>query len=509
MKKVSLLVFKSYIGPLFVTFFISLFVLLMQFLWKWIEDFIGKGLSWDVITETLLYSACNLIPMALPLAVLLASVMTFGNMGEHYELTALKAAGISLQKTMRPLIVLIGLISIGAFFFSNNVLPYTNLKMASKLYDVTQQRPEVNIKQGVFSNDIDGYSIKVGRKVPGSSMMYDFMIYNHTSLQGNIEVTVADSGIIKITNDKKNMIATLYSGDSYSEMQDNTNGQQKPFRHDKFKKQVVVFQLSGFNKKQSDEDLFKNNYQMMNLSQLDYSVDSLSKLYNHRLESFPVVLLNATYNRYDFKSKNSGDTVLMLKDSLRNYKPYNKLTTTYNFDTVYVQLQSIAKKQALDLAIEHATRIKAEIETNAADIYERGKWIRKHELAWYQKFTLSFACLIFFFIGAPLGSIIRKGGFGLPFIVSTLLFMVYYIISVTGQKFVREDVMPVIVGAWLSSVTLFPLGVFLTYKATTDSSLFNTDSYLSGIKKFFVKLSNLRKKKKTDLDYDPINDETN
>jgi lipopolysaccharide export system permease protein len=472
----------------------------MQFLWKWIEDFIGKGLDWYYIAEIMMYASASLVPMALPLAVLLASVMTYGNLGEHYELTALKASGISLPKAMQPLMYITVIISIGAFFFSNNVLPYTNLKMATRLYDITHQRPEVSIKEGIFNNDIEGYSIKVGRKNKNSSIMYNFMIYDHTARQGNPDVILADSGILKITADKKHMLVTLYKGEHFIEMSEN-NPQLKeyPYRHDKFGKQTMVFDMIGFDFKQSDENIFKSNYQMMNLAQLDTTIDSLNILFKERFNKFPVQIQQSAYERFDFKIQNKKDTVGILKDSLKKYKSYKELVSKANLDSVYQNLDFENKNRASDIALDFAKRTQENIKVGADDLYERGKWIRKHELAWYRKFSLSFACLIFFFIGAPLGAIIRKGGFGMPFLVSTILFMIYYIISIMGEKFVREGILPVIIGAWLSSAVLFPFGILLTYKAATDSALLDTDSYVSAFKNRFQKIKsffNIRKQKK-------------
>jgi lipopolysaccharide export system permease protein len=474
----------------------------MQFLWKWIEDFIGKGLEWTVIAEIMMYASASLVPMALPLAVLLASVMTYGNLGEHYELTALKASGISLQKAMLPLVYLTVIISIGAFFFSNNVLPYTNLKMATRLYDVTHQRPEVSIRQGIFNNDIEGYSIKVGRKSKNSSMMYDFMIYDHTARQGNPQVVLADSGTLKIADNKKFMIVTLYHGEQYEEMNEkNPQTREYPSRHDKFGKQTMIFQLLGSDFKPTDESIFRSNYQMMNLKQLTYTIDSLNSIVKEREKKISSQIRDANYGKFEFKVRNMNDTAGLKKDSTRKYKPYNELIVKTNLDTVYKHFDADKKNRTLDIALEYARRAQENIKTGADDISERGKWIRKHQLAWYRKFSLSFACLIFFFIGAPLGAIIRKGGFGMPFLVSTILFMIYYIITIMGEKFVREEIMPVFIGSWLSSAALFPFGIFLTYKAATDSALLNTDAYAVAFKNFFQKITsffNSNKEKKNE-----------
>ncbi len=486
-KRLHLLVVKSYIGPLIVTFFISLFVLVMQFLWVYIEDLVGKGLEWTVIVELLTYAAAGLVPLALPLAILFASIMTFGDMGEHFELTAMKSAGISLQKIMAPLIVLSVIISIGAFFFSNNVIPYTNLKTGSLLYDVMHQRPELNIKEGIFNNDIDGYSIKIKSKNPNTAMMYDFMIYDHSEKRGNPKVTLADSGRMEMTDDQRYMIVTLYHGRTYEEMKEKNRGIHKkyPQHQDKFEKQTIIFELEGTELKRTDEALFKHNYQMKNLKELAHSEDSLRKKLNLKKENFIAGLNRSKYYRYERKITNYADTAQLIRDSIiKNIKP-QKLKVIENLDSLYLTMDEGSKQRALEIALEYAQNSKKLIQTTEKDLYERQKNIQKHKAAWHEKLTLSFACLIFFFIGAPLGAIIRKGGFGLPFLVSILFFLTYYVITITGKKLAQEGTWEAWQGMWLSSAFTLPLGIFLTYKATTDSVLFDLDTYIDIIKRPF------------------------
>ncbi len=495
MKQIHRLVLKSYIGPLFVTFFISLFFLLMQFLWKWVDDFVGKGLEWSIIGNILFYASSNLVPLALPLGILLASIMTFGNMGEQYELTAMKASGISLMKTMKPLIVLTVLMSFGAFFFSNNVLPYTNLKLAKLLYDVSRKRPELNIKTGIFNNDIEGYSIKIDSKNQETGMMYDFMIYNHLHRKGNPEVILADSGKLSVSADEKYMKVVLYSGRSYNEMEEKTKPKSKkeyPHRRDKFSKQILMLALTGFEMKESDVSIFKKNYQMMTIKQLRYVIDSLSEHFIIRKDEAVSRLLRYNYSKYESKGYlhlkpkiPDNRPVISIEDTVKKIKPATKSPKTkistkqlpsINIDSIYANLSDAKKAQVLEITLGNVNKTKQSIESNAIAIFDRAKWIKKHELAWYRKFSMSFACLIFFFIGAPLGAIIRKGGFGLPILVSILFFMVYYVLTMTGEKFARDGIIPVFAGAWLSSFVLFPIGVFITYQAVRDSNLLNTEA---------------------------------
>jgi len=277
MKRLHKFIIKSFLGPFFMTFFICVFILLMQFLWKYIDELVGKGLDWKIVTELLVYASFGLIPLAFPLAMLLASIMTFGNLGENYELVAMKASGISLFRIMKPLLVVTCIMTMIAFYFSNNILPITNLKFYSLLYSVKEQKPEMIIKEGVFSNDIDNYSIKVERKGRDNNMLYDLMIYNHSQDNGNTNVTVADSGKMEITEDKKFMSVTLYNGQSYTEQRENASGRDKrfPFSRETFEKEVINISMIGFEFNRKDETLWKNSSKMMNIDLLVSQGDSM------------------------------------------------------------------------------------------------------------------------------------------------------------------------------------------------------------------------------------------
>lgn len=449
----------------------------MQFIWLWVEDLIGKGLDWMIIVKILYYAAASLVPMALPLAVLLASVMTFGNLGEHFELTAMKSSGISLWRIMNPLIVFIVALSIGAFFFSNNVLPYTTLKYARLLYDVSRKRPELNIKTGVFNNDIDGFSIKIEDKDMKTGMMYGFMIYDHTKQKGNKEVTVADSGEIRITDDQKNMIVTLYNGSNFIDMKEKQGKEEYPFKHDHFSQQTIIFQLPDISMKESNENLFKRHYEILNTSQLTIVIDSLEEEYDTRTIIFHDKLMNYNYFKHEKKSYDKKGSDKYTTDSVNKFKKPEKLISLINLDSLYKEMKNKDKLLVIKETLSSLKRIRINLENNDQSLYNRLKWLKKHQLAWYKKFSLSFACLVFFFIGAPLGAIIRKGGFGLPILVSVVLFMFYYVLYILGEKAASEDIMPVFIGAWLASGILFPLGVFITYKATKDSKIINIQKF--------------------------------
>jgi len=455
------------------TFFIILFILIMQFLWKYIDDLVGKGLDIVTLGELLFYFAISFMPMALPLAILLAALMTFGNMGENFELTALKSSGISLQRIMLPLIVLIILISVGAFFFSNNILPYSNLKSRSLLHDIQKQRPELNIQPGSFYNGIDGFSIKIAEKDPGTNLMHNILIYDHRDKKGNISVTYADSGYMKITPNELNLIFNLYNGHSYSEMQqDNRNKNQRrnktyPHRHDQFGEETIIFDLTGFGLNRSNEDLFKSHYSMLNLYGLEYYRDSFSIILNDRKELFTKTMLASNLLKYPnfIIMKPEKEDVRVVKTL--DFRPQERLK----------DLSTEKQRIVISQALVNAKAAKKNVTDSKTSIVWRAKTIKRYEIEWQRKFTLSFACFIFFFIGAPLGAIIRKGGLGTPVVVSVLFFVIYYVISLMGEKFAREMVITPFEGMWASSFILLPLGIFLTYKATTDSVIMNTETY--------------------------------
>ncbi len=468
MKKLHLFVLKTYTGPLISTFFVVVFVLLMQFLWKYIDDLIGKGLELAVITELLVYTSAGLVPLALPLAILLSSLMTFGNLGENFELTALKSAGVSLQRIMSPLIILTIFMSIGAFYFANNVLPYTNLKMRSLLYDVQQQRPEMQIREGIFYNGIDNYSIKVADKNHRTNMMYDIKIYDHTDRRGNLKVTIADSGFMRITEDKSYLVTTLYSGYNYEEMEERARQRQLrtfPHRNDVFSEQVLIIELSGFDLQRTDEEAFRHNSQMMNLTQLKMTIDSLDQVLSKQVSEHTDNLITSSFFKKEAFRHRVSDT---LTPASRKPLDIQGLEQDLTLDQ---------ERRAWDHALVDARLMRNQIISTKTNFDWQNKRIRRYEIELHRKFTLSFACFIFFFIGAPLGAIIRKGGLGMPVVVSVLFFVLYYVIDISALKFVRELVIPAFPGMWISSIILLPMGIFLTYKATTDSVIMNTETY--------------------------------
>jgi lipopolysaccharide export system permease protein len=434
----------------------------MQFLWKYVDDLIGKGLEWYVVAELLLYASASLVPLALPMAILLSSIMTFGNLGEHYELVAMKSSGLSLQRIMRPLVVFIIFISVSAFFFSNNLLPLANLKMGTLLYDITHQKPAIEIREGIFYNGIDGYSIRVGRKENDGNLLKDILIYDHTDRTGNSKVIVAESGTMKMSDNKQFMILNLYNGYSYDEQyHEHKNDFNFPLLRAKYREQVIRMDLSGFQFSRSDEEIFKDNYQMLNLNQLSEAIIEMKENDNKRRSEFKEHL-NENY----YRNRPRTDSIFDFHKETKDLKP------------VFFEDFSITeKKQIMETSMNLARSVKSYSETFVMDYANRSKFIYRHEVEWHRKLTLPFACVILFFIGAPLGAIIRKGGLGMPVVMSFIFFIIFHVITISGEKFVKEGVMEAWGGMWLASIILLPVGVFLTYKAANDSVIFDIGFY--------------------------------
>jgi len=479
MKKLQTYMLKSFLGPFIFTFFIALFILLLQFLWKYIDDLVGKGLEWHIIARLLFYASSTFVPLALPLAILLSSLMTFGNLGENYELVSIKAAGISLRKAMKPLAILAVFISIAAFLFSNYVLPVANLKFGSLLYDVRQQKLAFNINEGIFYDGLDNIVIQVGSKDKDNKTIYDVKIYDHTDRKGNTKVTLASKGIMELSHDKQKLIFTLFDGNSYSEIEESGYRKTRPFQRMKFDKQILVFDLGDFQLNRTNEDLFRSHYSMLNIEQLNYSIDSLSKSKVERVEFYKKKYLKR-YAYIDQMDSTMVDTVIITDKPAQDSLKYPLINNFNNEAAVQILANSLKNVRSLK---ENVLFYKKEIES-------RDLILKKHEVVWNQKFKLSIACLIFFFIGAPLGAIIRKGGLGLPVVISVLFFVVYHVTSITGEKAALTGEWNVNIGVWLSTLVILPIGLFLTWKATTDAPLLDAEIW----GRFFNKFRFLKKK---------------
>ncbi len=441
----------------------------MLFLFKYIDDLIGKGFEWYIILELLMYAAATNVALSLPLAILLSSIMTFGSMGENYELVAIKSAGISLQKAMYPLIITITFLSIGAFLFSDYMLPVANLKMGSLLYDVRNQKAAFLIENGVFNSSIPGYSIRVDNKEDDGNVLKGITIYDHTSGNGNSNILIAKEGEMSKTDDGNFLLLKLKDGIRYEESQGSAgyNPRQRLIRS-RFKETEQKFDLSSFAFKREDENLFKQNYQMLNIKQLKFYEDSIRKARdsvgnNIFLQSSPYLkIFNTTKDFSKYKPK---------KDVSKNKMILSDLSTT-------------SKNGAVSTALESIRSIKEVTDRKIQSRADFNKIIRRYIIEYNRKFTLSISCLVLFLIGAPLGAIIRKGGLGLPVVMSVLFFLIYHIISTMGEKFAKEGQISPQLGMWMAILILTPVGFFLTYKATIDSVLFDIDAY----KKFFQKI---------------------
>lgn len=474
MKKLHLYMLRSYLGPFVFTFFVSLFILLLQFLWKYIDDLVGKGLEGIIIAKLMFYASSTFVPLALPLAILLSSLMTFGNLGEHYELVAVKSVGISLRKAMKPLIYLAVFFSLAAFYFSNYVLPVANLKFGSLLYDVRQQKLAFNLNEGVFNTGLENYVIYVGKKDEDNQTIYDVKIYDHSEMMGNTRITTAKKGIIQLTPDQKKIIFTLIDGERYIENTDEKNYREtRPFEKMKFQKQIIKFDLTEFQLNRTNEELFKTHYSMLNIQQLNKSIDSLSNNLIEKNHAYK----DKYYRQYSY---------IRAKDTIGQNK--NEVIDTIVKKLKYPLLDNYsneAKAQIIDAALKGGRIARDNVIFYKNDYEGKQQVISKHIIVWHQKFKLSLACLIFFFIGAPLGAIIRKGGLGLPVVVSVVFFVLYHVVSMTGEKAAKAGDWNIIFGVWLSTIIILPLGLFLTYKATTDAPLLDAESW----KKTFDKIN--------------------
>ena len=482
-KRLYIFILKSFLPLFAMTFFIVLFIVLMQFLWKNIDDLVGKGLPFSLIAELFFYAGVSMVPMALPLAILLASLMTYGNFGEKFELTAMKASGISLVHSMRPLIILITLIAIGAFFFQNYALPPAQVKMWTLLFSMRQKSPEVEIPEGVFYDQIPGYNLLIQKKNPETGMLYDVMIYDVTRGGDNATILVADSGRMAFTGDMRYLYLHLFTGEQFENLREQKAlDRNVPFRRETFlDKQILIPFDANFNR--MDEGGIRSQYVGKNIVELQhtidsvsYRVDSIGGLYANdlRRDAFPLMVDRRTGQPTFHQTEATS-----VKETEIEEEPVKPI----DMDSLLRSLPMDQRERVFDNALMVSKRHVNEMQFKSASIAEEKKSIRRHKLELLKKYTLSVACLIFFFIGAPLGAIIRKGGLGTPLVISVLLFLFYYIIDNTGYKMARDGYWEVWIGIWLSTFILAPLGIYVTYKAMNDSAVFNPDSYKELIRK--------------------------
>lgn len=478
-KKLDIFIAKQF-GLLFMgTFFICQFVLMMQFLWRYIDDLIGKGLTMDVMAQFFWYMGLMLVPQALPLAILLSSLMTFGNLGESSELTAIKAAGISLMQAFRSLIVITIIIMFGSFYFQNNVGPKSNMKLAQLLISMKQKSPELEIPEGIFYDGIPNCNLYVQKKDLKTGKLYGIMIYRMTDSYEDAAIILADSGMLQSTAEKKHLVLSLYSGEWFENMQSSAlaNTAAVPYRRETFISKKIILDFDG-DFSMTDAASLSGNAKGKSLEKINHDIDSLNQLY----DSIGRIYLNEANVRFY-----GGAQRINKKDSLKEIKKGEKLI----FDTLYNKLPQDKKLMAVNQAQSTVQQELSDLDFKSMSTSDADYMIRQHKIEAINKFTLALSCLIFFFIGAPLGAIIRKGGLGFPVVISVLVFIVFFILDNTGYRMSRSGMWAIWFGKGLAPAVLTPLAIFVTYKATNDSSVFNMDVY----KEFFMKLLGLRQKR--------------
>ncbi|ANH82788.1 permease [Niabella ginsenosidivorans] len=563
MKKLDKLIIKSFIGPFVATFFITLFVLVMQFFWLWIDDFVGKGLDAVTILKFIWYQSAVLIPLALPLAVLLSSLMTFGNLGESFELVAIKSAGISLLRFMRPLVFVSLLISLGAFLFANYIIPVATLKSRTMLADIVLAKPAFDIKEGVFYDKLDRFAIKIGKKEKDDSTIRDVIVFENNYSGGGLQdnFVVAKDGVMKPSPDKRFLDIVFKDGWRYQERGSRSDSSTEYIRLG-FKEYKMQLDISSFNFKASDDSSNRNNERVLSMRQLDIAIDSMTRFANLEIDRYrssmrnnfsllmykdsvvkgvviPDSVLNFKKNNDAFrgldsitgravstltdKAKTPSDSTVRKKDSagstalagsskrIRNSKsrqaaalkkPDTVAAATtpaaaralkkdsaarrdsaalakrkLEANTITAFLPDSAQLNLTERAIGNINIAKDNASINLGSIQEQEKSIRRYKIEWHKKIVLALACFLMFMIGAPLGSIIRKGGLGTPMIFAIIFFLVFYFSSNTGEKMAKEGSLTPFSGMWLSTFILTPIGAFLTYKAMRDSNLFNKEFY--------------------------------
>lgn len=482
-KKLDKLILKSFIGPFIATFFIALFVLMMQSLWKYIDDLVGKDLDLLTIGQFLWYASASLLILAIPIAILISSIMTFGNLGESFELIAIKSAGISLLRFMRPLIIFSIFLCFVSFFFANNVIPFATLKFKTIYYDIAYKKPALDLKEGTFYTQIPGFAIKVGKKDADQKTIYNIVIFEQQNqLQDNC--IVAEKGTMKISADKKFLEFVLQNGFRYQE-RGNSGDSTSEFIKLGFKEYKKLFDVSSLKMNKTSDTTFRNDSKMLSIRQLTVSIDSLKKI----SDSFNKRLVKEVNYQFQYPVK---------KDSIWKKNPV-RVKKVKNINEI---IPDSLAATVFDNAVNIANNLKNTYQFTGSDAENKKLETRFNEIEWHRKFSFSMACLVLFFIGAPLGSIIRKGGLGMPLVVAIIFFIIFHLLNIFGEKFAKEGITSVFFGMWLSIIVLIPVGVFITYKAMHDSQLFNKEFYTRvyrSINKFYHSLINKRKGKQDNV----------
>ena len=490
-KKLDIFIVKSFLMLFIGTFFICLFIFMMQFLWRYVDELVGKGLEMSVMAQFFFYSALTLVPVSLPLAVLLASLITFGNFGERYELLAMKAAGISLLKIMRPLAFFVcGLVGV-SFYFQNVVGPIAQAKLGTLILSMKQKSPELDIPEGVFYSEIKDYNLKVAKKNRKTGMLYDVLIYSMKDGFEKARIIYADSGRLEMTADKQHLWLHLYSGDLFENLKaQSMKSENVPYRREEFREKHTIIEFnSDFN--MVDGEIMGKQSSAKDMAQLQSSIDSMTVVGDSIGRQYYREVAEGNFRPSYGLTKE--DTVKIEKADIHEY----------NVDSLYEVASLTQKQKVISSAVSRAENVANDLGFKKFTMENNDYSIRKHKTEWHKKITISLSCLLFFFIGAPLGGIIRKGGLGMPVIVSVLVFIIYYIIDNTGYKMARDGKWIVWMGMWTSSAVLAPLGIFLTYKSNKDSVVLNTDVYISWFKRVFGVRSVRHLSKKEVIIHDP------
>ena len=447
------------------TFFICLFVLMMQFLWRYVDELVGKGLTVEVLAQFFWWMGLMMVPQALPLAILLSSLITFGNLGESSELTAIKSAGISLTRTFSSLVIVSSFISVTSFVFQNNIGPYSTIKLSQLLVSMKQKNPELEIPEGVFYDGIPNSNIYVQKKDVKSGKFYGIMIYRMSNSYEDSEIILADSGMLQTTAEKQHLLLTLWNGEWFSnQAQEVGRDAAAPFRRETFLEKKTLIDFNG-DFDMTDAALFSGDARGKGLAKLYRDLDSLQQ----NNDSIGRVFYNEVQmSYYNAASISRADTLAAIKEAGKK---------AFNVDSAFARLNNDGKRSVLGIARSQVQAVSADMEFKAMVTEDANRMIRQHEIEMYKKFVLSLSCLIFFFIGAPLGTIIRKGGLGIPVIVSVLVFIVYYILDNSGYQMARRGIWAIWFGELLATMVLVPLAMFVTYKANKDSAVFNFDAY--------------------------------
>ena len=466
-KKLDIFILKSFLQLFSGTFFICLFIFMMQFLWRYVDELVGKGLGISILAQFFFYSGLTLIPLSLPLAILLAALMTFGNFGERYELLSMKAAGIPLLRIIRPLFITCSLLCCISFYFQNVIAPKAQMKLWTLLVSMKQTSPELDIPEGVFYSDIDGYNIYVKQKDRKTGFMKDLLIYNFSNGFENAHIIWAAEGNMEMTEDKQHLYLHLYNGEQFENLKSQSIASNNvPYRRESFREKHIIIDFDGgFN--MVDGGFLNDRSDIKNMIQISHSIDSLST----RADSVGRNLLA------DIKRTTYQQITLSSTDSVRLSK--GEITDVLHMDSIYKAYTLAEKERALKSASERTNSLFLDWKAKSIQMRDTDNNIRRHQISWHQKITLSLSCLIFFFIGAPLGAIIRKGGLGLPVVISVIIFVLYYIIDSGSTRVAKSGEMNMILGVWMSTLVLAPIGAFFTYKSNKDSVVFNLEVYVN------------------------------